>query len=127
MRFSTLVAAALVTLVAPASAHHGFGEFDETKVVTLTGVVESLKHENPHSAITLRAGADVWSLVLPSAAGFERFGLTAETFAVGATVTVKGYLHKKVKLTMRPEWLVRDGKNVQISVRTPRQPPPGQR
>lgn len=112
-----------MALAAPAYSHHGFGEYDETKVITLTGVVESFRHENPHSSITLRAGNDVWTLALPSAAGFERFGLSADTFAVGATVTVKGYPHKKAALNLRPEWLVRDGQNVQISMRSPRQPP----
>ena len=87
------------------------------------GVVETFRRENPHSSITLRADTQVWTLELPSPAGLERFGVTVEAFAPGSAVTVKGYPHKTATLSMRPEWLVRDGKNVQISMRSPRQPP----
>lgn len=117
-----VIALFLAALGVPAVAHHGFGEYDETRVVTLTGVVERLHDVNPHASVTVRVGAEVWTMELPSVAGLARFGVTADAFAVGATVTVKGYLHKKAKLHMRPEWIVRDGKDVQISPRAPRQP-----
>ena len=47
------LAAALLTAVLPAGAHHSFAIYDMSKNVEFEGVVESVKMRNPHMALTL--------------------------------------------------------------------------
>lgn len=119
-----VIALLVVASAVPAFSHHGFAEYDESRVVTLTGVVVRFEDVNPHASVRVRVGPDEWTMELPSVAGLARFGVATEVFAAGASVTVKGYLHKTARLRMRPEWLVLDGKDVQISPRPLRRPPP---
>lgn len=123
----SVIALFLVAAAGPVVAHHGFAEYDETKVVTLTGAVVRFDDVNPHASARVRVGADTWTMELPSVAGLVRFGVAADAFASGATVTVKGYLHKTARLRMRPEWLVVDGQEIQLSPRTLRRPPRDER
>jgi hypothetical protein len=48
---AALVVAAVVSLVAPAAAHHGGGTFDGSKELKLTGTFTGLDLVNPHSWI----------------------------------------------------------------------------
>jgi len=121
-----LICAVALTLLAaaPAGAHHGFGDYDPARLVTLSGTVVRFARENPHSSLVLRVAGEQWYCVLPSALGLARRDIGPETFAAGQTVTVKGYLHKKDRLHMRPEWLVQDGR--ERSLRDARPPLPGE-
>lgn len=105
-------------------AHHGFGDYDATKIVTKTGVVVKFTNENPHSSVLMRVDGEQWHALLPSPAGLVRRGLQPSTFATGATVTLKGYLHKKDALNLRPEWIIRDGR--ETSLRDARPPLAGE-
>lgn len=42
---------------APLSAHHGFGDYDGTRLVTLTGSIEQFSYQDPHSSVRLLVGA----------------------------------------------------------------------
>lgn len=37
------------TLTSPAFAHHGWGSYDDTKVIRITAPVEKMTYENPHA------------------------------------------------------------------------------
>lgn len=54
MRRFALLTLAGFTLAAPALAHHGWGSYDDTKVVTLTAPIESMTYENPHGELGLQ-------------------------------------------------------------------------
>ena len=51
MRRTALTIAVLVTLIAPAAAHHGGGTFDGSKEIKLTGTFTGLDLINSHSWI----------------------------------------------------------------------------
>jgi hypothetical protein len=88
----------------PALAHHSFGaEYDDTKPVTVTGVVTKVDWENPHIHFYLDVKDDTGNLVHWKFEGFppnmlRRQGWTRETMKVGDTVSVYG-------------WRARDGSN----------------
>lgn len=86
----------ILACAAPAAvAHHGFGSFDMTKEVEITGVVTELAFVNPHSwlylDVTSAAGERVpMRCEMRSATTLRRSGWTPEMFTVGETVTIKG-------------------------------------
>jgi hypothetical protein len=82
-----------------ALAHHGFGRFDRSKEVQLTGVITSMDFVNPHSYLHFDAvGADGKTIAMRcemrAATLLRRSGWTPEMFAAGAKVTVRGYAHR---------------------------------
>ena len=92
------VALAVVAVLATASvlsAHHSVaGQFDESKSVTLKGVISKVDWVNPHIYlyIDVKDGADTvtWSLGTVPTAMARRAGLTKESIAgkVGEVVTI---------------------------------------
>lgn len=89
---------ALVGLAAPVVAHHAVGaEYDETKVVKLTGVVSKVEWTNPHARLYFDVaqpdGTKVtWNVELTARSALVRQGWTANSVKIGETVTVEGNL-----------------------------------
>jgi hypothetical protein len=94
----TLIAAvALISLSAPAFAHHGFaGRYDEENPATVTGTVLELQFENPHAFIIFEVKdangkAERWSAELASASNMHRVdGWTKDTLKPGDKITIEG-------------------------------------
>jgi hypothetical protein len=91
---SLLAAAAGATL--PASAHHSLAPYDVEQSLHFSGVVESLRMENPHIALTLTVtkGDGTRSTVnfvegVP-AGRLERMGLKPSDIAVGKAIRAVG-------------------------------------
>jgi hypothetical protein len=103
-RWTPALAAALAAATLCASggalAHHGFGLFDRSKPVTLTGKITRIDFVNPHSYLYFdMTGADGKPLAMRcemrAATLLRRSGWSQEMFAVGATVTVSGFAHRQ--------------------------------
>jgi hypothetical protein len=81
---------------ASALAHHGVApHYDDSKQVTLDGVVTEFEFINPHSFVYLRVTdasgkSAIWHCELASRSVLARNGLKAETFAPGTRVTIMG-------------------------------------
>ena len=78
-----------------AYAHHGFGTFDMTKEIEITGTVTNLAFVNPHSWLYLDVTGPDGRRVpmrceMRSATTLRRSGWTPEMFPVGGQVTIKG-------------------------------------
>ncbi|HWW27556.1 MAG TPA: DUF6152 family protein [Caulobacter sp.] len=88
-------ALALVCAAAPASAHHSFAMYDQTKVVTLHGVVKTFQWTNPHALIWLQGSLnpngppELWSVELSTSPGnLARMGWSKRSLAAGDKVTI---------------------------------------
>lgn len=105
-----------LTALAPAAvlAHHGWGSYDASKVVVAEGPIETVKYENPHATITVKAAAKMWTVTLAPVSRMQSRGATAELVAVGKTVKAEGYASTVEKDEMRAERITIDGKTIEM-------------
>jgi len=104
---TSLVAAVVLVVIlsAPVLAHHSFAMYDQTKVVTLTGVVKQFVPQANHAEIhfilladdhkSLKKGADgkpvEWGVEMAGTAQLVPQGVTAQTYGPGTVFSV--HLH----------------------------------
>src|SRR5918993_935226 len=87
----------------PVSTHHSFAMYDQTKVVTLTGVMKQFVPQANHAELhfillapdhkALAKGTDgkyvEWGVEMAGTAAIAQQGITATTFAPGTVFSVK--------------------------------------
>jgi hypothetical protein len=102
---STCVLAAAVGLAAAStqvSAHHSFAaEFDSSRPLTVTGVVQRLEWTNPHARLFVDAKDDKgnvihWDFELGPPNGLMRRGWNRNSLKQGHVVTIQGF-HSKTQ------------------------------
>jgi hypothetical protein len=93
----------LLFLATSMTFHHGWADYDQTKVLNLTGEILESSYENPHGIIKLKTKDKTWTAVLAPPSRMENRGLKKEMLKVGETATVVGYPHKTEKDEMRVE------------------------
>ena len=100
---AAVLAVAAVVFEAPVSTHHSFAMYDQTKTVTLTGVVKQFVAQANHAELHLvlitpdrkglAKGADgkyvEWGVEMAGAAAVAQQGITATTFGAGTVFSVK--------------------------------------
>jgi hypothetical protein len=120
------VAAVLIFLVvlvgARVVAHHSLAsEFDESKPLTLQGVISDVEWVNPHVYITLDVKGDTgtvkWSLETLPPSTLRRGGLRSDMLGKGQTVTVLAYKARKTEnLAFLRKITFADGREVVVWV-----------
>jgi 3-oxoacyl-[acyl-carrier-protein] synthase III len=91
------VAAALLLTAGNAAAHHSFAaEFDEHKLVTVTGTVTSFQWTNPHTWLYLdgkdeTGKAAKWKFEMGSPNGLLSRGWKRSDLKKGDTITIQGF------------------------------------
>lgn len=104
---STVRACALVVLWGVAAttmlAHHGWGEYDSRKPITLTGVIKTSGYENPHAFVDIEVDGKGWHAVLAPPSRMQARGVTRDQLQTSATVTVIGFPHKTRATEMKAE------------------------
>lgn len=115
MRIRLLTAAiAAAALASPSVAHHGWAGYQDADF-SLTGVVEAANLGGPHGSLRLRAGRQVWDVVLAPPTRIQRAGLTAAVVRPGTTVTARGHRHRSPQqLEMKTERLVIGGRTFDL-------------
>jgi Family of unknown function (DUF6152) len=122
----TLVLSAILTLAAGTTAlpHHSVsGQFDTTKLVTITGVISRIDWVNPHIYVLVdgkdeSGGAGQWALETVPTAMARKAKLTKDQMAgnKGDTVTVVGHPARDGR---KSAWVLRitysDGRFLQLS------------
>ena len=107
----------MVTLVAVPGlvlAHHGWSEYDSSKVLKLTGKIVESGYEHPHGHVRLETPGKTWNVVLAPPSRMERRGLEKAALKPGATATVEGYPNRQKTEEMRAERIIVDGKTTEL-------------
>ncbi len=97
-----------------ALAHHGWGSYNASRPVTVSGPILASKYENPHATITVKGADKVWTVTLAPTFRMINRGATAEMVAVGRMVSAYGYPSTVEKDEMRAERITIDGKTVEL-------------
>jgi hypothetical protein len=90
-------AAALLLTAMPISAHHAFAaEYDQNKLVTVSGTVTGFEWTNPHAWLYVEAKDEsgkvaTWNFEMGSPNGLLHRGWTRTALKKGDQVTVEGY------------------------------------
>jgi len=93
----------IALFVTPASSHHSFAMYDQSKTVTLTGAVRQFVAQANHAELHFvliapdRKGLEKtpdgkyveWGVEMAGAAAVAQQGITATTFGVGTVFSVK--------------------------------------
>jgi hypothetical protein len=122
-----LLAAFSLASLATVAAHHSLaGEYDQSKSITVTGIIRKVEWINPHPWIHIEArgpGGTVvtWTLSTPPIPMLRKGGLTREAILgkQGETVTAKAL--PSIDPRRRIGWLTsiqyQDGRLIQVSGR----------
>lgn len=110
----TLVLAVIVVAAAGAYAHHGWGGYDNSKTLNLTGVIRESTYEHPHGTIKLAVEDKVWEVVLAPPSRMETRGLEKAMLVAGTRATVVGYPHRNDASEMRAERITINGKTTEL-------------
>ena len=97
-----------------AIAHHGWSEYEQTKLIKLTGKVIQNGYEHPHGFIKLSADGKEWIAVLAPPFRMENRGLLKTDIADGAQVTVEGYVNRSKPDEMRAERIMVSNKTIEL-------------
>ena len=114
MTRSVFFSAVFALLTSAALAHHGWGSYDASKAVTVTGPIVTSKFENPHATITVRASDKVWTVTLAPTSRMNNRGATENVVAVGQNVSAYGYPSTVDKDEMRAERITVNGKTYEM-------------
>jgi hypothetical protein len=118
MRLPTLIfGLAGVLLTGTAFAHHGWTGYDESKPLTLTGVIREANWANPHATIKLQVDegkGKTWTATLAPLSRMEARGLTKDSLKAGSTVTVVASPNKKDSAEAKAERITIDGKSYEL-------------
>lgn len=92
-KLSVLAVSVAIATAAPASAHHSFAMFDNTREHTISGTVKEFQWTNPHIWIQVAVpGANgrevVWSIEGSSPNSLRRQGWSGTTFKPGDRISI---------------------------------------
>ncbi len=88
---------ATVLLAAGASAHHSVPvNFDQTREISVTGVLTEIKWLNPHSHFRMdvadgEGGTEEWLVEMGAMNTMRRAGFQTDRFSLGQLVTITGW------------------------------------
>ena len=97
-----------------AIAHHGWSEYEQTKLIKLTGKVIQNGYEHPHGFIKLSADGKEWIAVLAPPFRMENRGLLKTNITDGAQITVEGYVNRSKPDEMRAERITVSNKTIEL-------------
>ena len=112
----TVLAATLI-VSSTALAHHGWGGYDATRTLNLTGSITESSYTNPHGLIRLTVNDEAgktWRAVLAPPSRMKSRGLSEDMLKVGTTATVVGYPHRENPDEVRAERITVGGKTTEL-------------
>ncbi len=109
-----LILAGLLCLPMLAAGHHGWSEYDSSKVLKLTGKIVESGYEHPHGHVRFETPGKTWNVILAPPSRMERRGLEKGMLKPGASVTVEGYANRDKPDEMRAERIIVNGKPIEL-------------
>lgn len=111
------VAAGLLIVSRPTSAHHSMAMYDQTREITLTGTVTEFRLTNPHIQIlfdvkTDQGNVEHWSSIGDNPVNLRRKGWNRNTIKPNDQITISGYPAKEGRPLMTTNKLVLNGKEL---------------
>jgi hypothetical protein len=108
---SLLAGMALFGACAPALAHHGQASFDESKIFTIMGTVDSFQFTNPHAQVVLnvkdgKGNSEKWIGEGTSPNMLVREGWSRSTIKPGDQISATGHPARSGGNAMRIEKIV---------------------
>ena len=109
-----MLLAMVALLPAAAVAHHGWSEYDSSKLLRLSGRIVEYGYEHPHGHIRLETPGKTWLCVLAPPSRMENRGLAKDLLKPGSEATVEGYANRGKPEEMRAERITVGGKTVEL-------------
>jgi hypothetical protein len=109
-----MLLAMMTLLPAVAVAHHGWSEYDSSKLLKLSGRIVEYGYEHPHGHIRLETPGKNWLCVLAPPSRMENRGLAKDLLKPGSEATVEGYANRGKPEEMRAERITVGGKTVEL-------------
>src|SRR5262249_37501334 len=115
-----IILAALLATPAAVLAHHGWSEYDSSKLVKLSGKIVESGYEHPHGHVRLETKGEgatagrTWNVVLAPPWRMQHRGLEKEALKPGTTASVEGYPNRDKPEEMRAERITVNGKTVEL-------------
>ena len=111
-RAALILLAGLVPAIA--LAHHGWSEYDSSKLLKLSGKIVETGYEHPHGYVRLETPGKTWLCVLAPPSRMESRGLDKGLLKAGVPATVEGYANRGKPEEMRAERISIAGKTVEL-------------
>ena len=97
-----------------AAAHHGWGSYDSTKVLTLDGTAAAVQPDNPHAELDLKTPEKVWRVTLSPPARMANRGKPIADIKPGDRVVAVGYPSTARDGEIRAERITHNGVTVEL-------------
>lgn len=94
--------------------HHGWANYDQTKVLDFESTIDESTFGNPHTMAKVAYENEEWTVYLAPASRMTDRGLSAEMIKKGTKVRLVAYPHKTEKGEMRAERIYVDGKKYEL-------------
>ncbi|WP_057940143.1 DUF6152 family protein [Algoriphagus resistens] len=94
--------------------HHGWANYDQTKVLDFESTIEESTFENPHTIAKASYQNEPWTVILAPASRMTARGLSAEMIKKGTSVRIIAYPHKTKKGEMRAETIYVNKKKYEL-------------
>lgn len=105
------IAFVAVALAAPINAHHGWSEYQDEQFELTGTLATAVSLAGPHGTAQIKAGDELWDIVLAPSPRTASAGLTEDAIPVGDTVTASGHRHlNESTLEIKTERLMWKGK-----------------
>jgi len=114
IRIALAALLAIAAATPPAFAHHGWGSYDASTVLTLDGIVEQLSPDNPHAEFRLKTAEKTWTVTLSPPSRMASRGKPIADVKVGDKVVAVGYPSRVRPDEMRAERITHNGVTVEL-------------
>jgi hypothetical protein len=113
-RFTLGALAAALIGAAPVLAHHGWGSYDASKPLTITGAIKHSTYQYPHVHVMIDHEGNTWEITLAPPSRMEARRAVLAVVKEGSVMSAYGYASTARQHEMRAERITIDGKTYEM-------------